>query len=202
MLPWAAASDNRFALADSSLALAQRHVDRLSPVEQAFIDLLATVGLQSSIQVAERTLRLAPRSTEAALALAAFLVMARQPKRALRVLDRLEPQRGILLFTEQYWGFRASIFVQTGDFDRAMSAVEKGQRQFGENGPLRSAEASIEAIQGDAERATQALEQITGVRTPFRPLAAAGADCSAPVPISGRQIGPRVRRALDCADQR
>ncbi len=172
LLPWCAASGEQFALADSALALAERHRDHLSPVEQAFVDMLAAEGTEATIQAAERALRLAPRSAEAGLALAGALGMGGKPRRAIGVLRQMDPKRGILLFTTAYWGDLAAMYARLGELDRALAAVRDGQRQFGTHGPLRGIEASIEALRGDEAAASKALGHMNNSRLP---LAAAGA---------------------------
>ena len=152
-LAFVAANRFAFSVADSALAHARRLRDRLSPAEQALVDLTeawAGGDAHAAVEAAQRA-RI-PQVT------AYYALLARRPRVAITAFRATDPDRGLNVPTASiYWSRLAAAYAQVDEHARALDAAREGQRR---SPRLRQVaqDISIAAARGDVSAVREGLE--------------------------------------------
>lgn len=119
--------------ADSLVGIMEARRGRLSQFEQAGTDMLraAVAGdLAAHLRGAIAVTEAAPASAELRTYAARVAVNANQPRRALAILSRVDPARGVMLVAPWYWNWKAAAHHLLGEYPEELSAARQGVRSF------------------------------------------------------------------------
>jgi TolB-like protein len=164
LLPVAAQYFQRYELTDSAIARALRLRDRMTPLEQANLDEMVAVrdgDLAAYMRATTREFNSAPNSDLTKSSLAATLLTARQPRRALEILRGMQPDRGILLGDANYWLNLSYARAQQDQLKEALAAAREGDKRVPGSSSMLT-EAAVLAMLGDTTGANEALRRISG----------------------------------------
>lgn len=189
----------RWAQADSSLQLVHRRGLRLTPVEQAALDVMeADVAgdLNARLLASRELARLAPASSEGAALVAGSAVRLGRNREALAALEKVDPDRGLLLFSPVYWTTMAEALHELGRFDEEIAAVRRAQRKFPTSEFLQVNLVSALAATGDAAGALREARR-PGANDPFPAWGAASLVALAATELRGHGFKAIGERMLD-----
>ncbi len=131
-----ATNQQRLPLADSLLRVAERQRGRMTPYENAYLDFLTSVLVgtaEDALHAAERMRALAPSSAFAAYLETTNLNRAGYPRRALALLDSLDPMSGALRGRIYYYAYRVVAEHALGDYEAARRSALRGRAQYPAN---------------------------------------------------------------------
>ena len=128
-----ASNQSRLLLADSLVRVAAARRARMTPYENAYLDFLTAVlagTADDALHATERMRALAPSSAFAAYLEATNLNRAGYPRRALALLDSLDPMSGALRGRVYYYSYRVVAEHALGDYDAAVRSAMRGRAQY------------------------------------------------------------------------
>jgi Flp pilus assembly protein TadD len=106
---------------------------RADPLAQAMVDFLEAIAagdIERRLRAAREASRLAPASAEYSGQVALSSLLANRPREAIAVLSRTDPERGLLLVSDLYWGLLTFARHGLSEYERELREARRGRRQF------------------------------------------------------------------------
>jgi serine/threonine protein kinase/tetratricopeptide (TPR) repeat protein len=160
----AAASDAAWAPADSVAATIERIRERLSPWERDTQDFIeATIrGDLAGAYRASRQAAVLSSGSESDLTYAGFARRIGRVHESLAVLQRLDPERGMLRGWGSYWGGLTASYHQLARYGDELAVARRGRALYPENITMRVYEVRALAALG---REDEVYAQVPGILT-------------------------------------
>ncbi len=149
--------------ADSTLDRVRARRPMLTPTEGAILDIIeADIAgdLPARLAAARALTRLAPASTEGFTLAADVALRLNHPREAIALLEKVDPERGLLLIAGYYWYTTTQALHSLGEHEAEMMAARRALRQFPADASLHYRLVSALAAAGRVEEALTAARAL------------------------------------------
>jgi len=122
-----------FAIAKPLLARAAQLRERMAPADKAMLDHLQAfmrADGAGGLTAAEQFMAATPGSQESPLLVASVALSTGYPRKAITVLQQIDPDRGLNLAGSFYWSYEAAASIDLGQYSRALDFTRAGMKRF------------------------------------------------------------------------
>jgi tRNA A-37 threonylcarbamoyl transferase component Bud32/tetratricopeptide (TPR) repeat protein len=148
------------------LAESRSQLSRFDRCRYDFVTAMLQGGLASQYDGARCMSETAPGSDDAKRELAMFTLRLNRPQEAIRLLEELDPDHGLMKRWWQYWVELGAAYHMLGAHERELEVARQGQRRFPTNVAMLAEEAGALAALGRVDDVAVTLEAMRSLGSP------------------------------------